>query len=202
MRTLKGTKRGTTLLVLGGVAGGFLLGIPAGSSSVEVTKTSEYVELERQTNQLMEDVETAESKADTYRQDGEDLQKQVTTLTEKVKAQEDLQKTVDDLTSQVSSLTSERDSYQAQLTDAQAQLTEAQTQLASNQASSNAADTSSSTVYSSGGTTSGSSAESASNTYYKNCSAARAVGAAPIYAGQPGYRSGLDRDNDGVACEN
>ena len=37
--------------------------------------------------------------------------------------------------------------------------------------------------------------------YYPNCSAARAAGAAPIYAGQPGYRPGLDRDRDGVACE-
>jgi hypothetical protein len=37
--------------------------------------------------------------------------------------------------------------------------------------------------------------------YYPNCTAARAAGAAPIYAGQPGYRPGLDRDGDGVACE-
>lgn len=37
--------------------------------------------------------------------------------------------------------------------------------------------------------------------YYKNCDAARAAGAAPIYAGEPGYRSALDRDKDGVACE-
>jgi len=37
--------------------------------------------------------------------------------------------------------------------------------------------------------------------YYKNCSEAKAAGAAPIYAGQPGYRSALDRDHDGVACE-
>ena len=39
------------------------------------------------------------------------------------------------------------------------------------------------------------------DTYYGNCSEARAAGAAPIYAGQPGYRRGLDRDGDGVACE-
>ena len=32
-------------------------------------------------------------------------------------------------------------------------------------------------------------------------SAARAAVAAPVYAGQPGYGSHLDRDNDGVACE-
>lgn len=37
--------------------------------------------------------------------------------------------------------------------------------------------------------------------YYENCTAAREAGAAPIYRGEPGYRSGLDRDNDGVACE-
>lgn len=37
--------------------------------------------------------------------------------------------------------------------------------------------------------------------YYANCAAARAAGAAPLYRGSPGYRSGLDRDNDGVACE-
>ena len=37
--------------------------------------------------------------------------------------------------------------------------------------------------------------------YYANCSQARAAGAAPLYVGDPGYRPGLDRDGDGVACE-
>ncbi|MGW6448553.1 excalibur calcium-binding domain-containing protein [Lentzea sp. NPDC055074] len=37
--------------------------------------------------------------------------------------------------------------------------------------------------------------------YFANCAAAKAAGAAPLYRGQPGYRSALDRDNDGVACE-
>jgi len=37
--------------------------------------------------------------------------------------------------------------------------------------------------------------------YYANCTAAKAAGAAPLYAGQPGYRSALDRDGDGIACE-
>lgn len=39
------------------------------------------------------------------------------------------------------------------------------------------------------------------NVYYKNCSAARAAGAAPVYEGQPGYGRHLDRDGDGVGCE-
>lgn len=39
------------------------------------------------------------------------------------------------------------------------------------------------------------------NVYFKNCSEARAAGAAPIYRGEPGYRTALDRDGDGIACE-
>ncbi|HOZ05071.1 MAG TPA: excalibur calcium-binding domain-containing protein [Arenimonas sp.] len=38
-------------------------------------------------------------------------------------------------------------------------------------------------------------------TYYPNCAAVRAAGAAPLRRGEPGYASHLDRDNDGVACE-
>lgn len=37
---------------------------------------------------------------------------------------------------------------------------------------------------------------------FANCAAARAAGAAPLYAGSPGYAPKLDRDGDGVACEN
>jgi endonuclease YncB( thermonuclease family) len=38
-------------------------------------------------------------------------------------------------------------------------------------------------------------------TYYANCAAVRAAGAAPLYSWQPGYRPALDGDSDGVACE-
>ena len=40
-----------------------------------------------------------------------------------------------------------------------------------------------------------------SQPFYQNCDEARAAGAAPIRRGEPGYRPALDRDNDGVACE-
>jgi hypothetical protein len=43
--------------------------------------------------------------------------------------------------------------------------------------------------------------KSASRVSYRNCSEARAAGAAPIMRGEPGYGGHLDRDNDGVACE-
>lgn len=37
--------------------------------------------------------------------------------------------------------------------------------------------------------------------YYANCTAARAAGAAPVHAGDPGYSTKLDRDHDGTGCE-
>lgn len=40
-----------------------------------------------------------------------------------------------------------------------------------------------------------------SSIYYGRCADARAAGVAPIYAGEPGYREGLDADGDGIACE-
>jgi len=36
---------------------------------------------------------------------------------------------------------------------------------------------------------------------FRNCTEARAAGAAPVYAGSPGYGPHLDRDGDGVGCE-
>lgn len=43
--------------------------------------------------------------------------------------------------------------------------------------------------------------QSGTSVYYKNCTEARNAGVTPIYRGQPGYASHLDRDNDGIACE-
>ncbi|WP_308368769.1 excalibur calcium-binding domain-containing protein [Streptomyces sp. ISL-36] len=52
-----------------------------------------------------------------------------------------------------------------------------------------------------GSATGGSTSGGGDSTYYKNCSAARAAGAAPVHRGDPGYGSHLDRDGDGVGCE-
>ena len=37
--------------------------------------------------------------------------------------------------------------------------------------------------------------------YYASCDDAEAAGVAPISKGQPGYRTGLDRNGNGIACE-
>lgn len=41
----------------------------------------------------------------------------------------------------------------------------------------------------------------ASYRYYPSCAAAHADGIYSIVRGEPGYRSRLDRDGDGLACE-
>ncbi|WP_158983877.1 excalibur calcium-binding domain-containing protein [Lysobacter panacisoli] len=40
-----------------------------------------------------------------------------------------------------------------------------------------------------------------SGTSFRNCTHARAAGAAPVRRGDPGYGPHLDRDGDGVGCE-
>ena len=37
--------------------------------------------------------------------------------------------------------------------------------------------------------------------WYAGCNEVRAAGKAPLYAGQPGYREGMDGDGDSIACE-
>ena len=37
--------------------------------------------------------------------------------------------------------------------------------------------------------------------FYANCDDAKAAGAATMYKGDPGYRPELDRDKDGIACD-
>lgn len=44
-------------------------------------------------------------------------------------------------------------------------------------------------------------APATSAVYYENCTAVKNAGKAPLYQGQPGYRSALDADHDGIACE-
>ncbi|WP_288008037.1 thermonuclease family protein [Kyrpidia sp.] len=55
------------------------------------------------------------------------------------------------------------------------------------------------------GNTAGSSApapnDNTASVYYRNCAQVRAAGKAPLHRGDPGYRTQLDRDGDGIACE-
>jgi hypothetical protein len=37
--------------------------------------------------------------------------------------------------------------------------------------------------------------------HYSGCNVVRALGKAPLYSDQPGYRADMDGDGDGIACE-
>jgi micrococcal nuclease len=50
-------------------------------------------------------------------------------------------------------------------------------------------------------TTAPAATDSAGAVYYSSCAQVRAAGKAPLLRGQPGYRSGLDGDHNGVACQ-
>lgn len=50
-------------------------------------------------------------------------------------------------------------------------------------------------------TASASPSQSSADVYYANCDAVRAARAAPIHRNDPGYRSELDGDGDGIGCE-
>ena len=50
-------------------------------------------------------------------------------------------------------------------------------------------------------TTAPQAADGGGSVYYDTCADARAAGDTPLYRGDPGYDSHLDRDRDGVACE-
>lgn len=54
---------------------------------------------------------------------------------------------------------------------------------------------------SSGRKAAGSGSAGAGSVHFKNCTAARDAGAAPVRRGDAGYASHLDRDGDGVGCE-
>ena len=47
----------------------------------------------------------------------------------------------------------------------------------------------------------GSTSKQPGGPYYANCAAVRSAGKAPLHSGDPGYRSELDGDDDGLACE-
>lgn len=200
MKSLKGTRLGKALATIGLLTAGIIVGTSAsGIADSDVTKTTEYMEVEQQVETQREATKLAQAEADSATRQLNDLQEQYDELTAEAQQLQDQSDKVNDLTSQVSSLTSERDSCQSQLADTQSQLAEAQS--AANSSGGTASETIANSPSGTSTDTESNSGSTSTQTYYQNCSAARAAGAAPLYSGEPGYRAGLDRDHDGVACE-
>ena len=191
------------------VALGLLFGYGIHSQG-DVTDSPQFRQLQTRSAAVEQDLNSA-------RQELKDLRNEKSTLEQKVKAQKSNSKRVSELSTQISTLTSERDSCKSQLDNAKqasqnSQRSSAVTQTfggsgtegdsgTSSGAGASGASGASGGSDSSGGSGYGTDRSSGGSAYYPNCKAARAAGAAPLYRGQPGYRPGLDRDNDGVACE-
>ncbi|CEG23949.1 Chromosome partition protein Smc [Planococcus massiliensis] len=111
------------------------------------------------------------------------------------KEKEELTAKITSLEEQVANAESVTVALESEVEDLKSQAKAQSVSVAAAAASSSAGSSNSSS--SSGETASA----AASPVSYKNCSAVRAAGAAPIYKGDPGYGSHLDRDGDGIGCE-
>ena len=102
------------------------------------------------------------------------------------------------------------DNEQAQLHAAAAAAAAAAAQQAANEQAANAAraiaaqasaDQASAAASAAQASAAQQSAAQSASVYYPDCAAVVAAGAAPLYRGSPGYRSDLDSNGNGIACE-
>lgn len=185
----------------------FILGATFGSNDSSAQALSEEKQHSEKLTQQMNDLTKK----------NEDLQKKYDELSTKLASintnSDDDQKEISSLKDQISTLTADKDALAEQLKTEQANSENLKQQLesAKSQPVASAPDSSVSSFSDSNSSSSSSNDSnqsepdsgnsSNSNVYYKNCTAARAAGAAPLRTGDPGYAPHLDRDGDGLACE-
>ena len=118
------------------------------------------------------------------------LRSDLNSVQSQAQANEEENERLSELSKQLDDQKAKQDQRQAELDARQSELDRKQSELDARDSASTYQQSVPSQSYSSTG-----------GAFYKNCDAARAAGAAPLYAGQPGYRSKLDADGDGIACE-
>ena len=133
-------------------------------------------------------------KIDALQSDLDSVQSQAQANKEESDRLSELSKQLEDQKTQQDQRQTELDARQSELDARQSELDRKQTELDARDSASTYPQSTPSQSYSQ-------SYPSTGGAFYKNCDAARAAGAAPLYAGQPGYRSKLDADGDGIACE-
>ncbi|MFT3944547.1 MAG: excalibur calcium-binding domain-containing protein [Ancrocorticia sp.] len=181
---------------------GIVIGTSGGNSPADST---EYKELDASYNAVQSDLKSVKTSIAQLEQD---IEKKDSTIKELEASKKTLEaersKWIDqsasakekeskiaELDGKIATLTSERDTCQASLASTSA-------------AAGSSTTTSEESSESNSSTPQGfvdPAPEPAQNVYYKNCSEVRAAGAAPLYAGDPGYAKHLDGDGDGIACE-
>lgn len=124
--------------------------------------------------------------------DNQELKNQVAALESEMEQEASDEEYIVSLAEENETLTEQISNLESTNTELQDEVDGLETELAS--AQSNAASVSSPPSSASGSTSS-----SSNTVYYENCSEARLAGAAPVYEGDPGYASHLNRD--GFGCE-
>ncbi|WP_117161255.1 excalibur calcium-binding domain-containing protein [Paraliobacillus sp. X-1268] len=139
-----------------------------------ITEKKEITDKKNELEKQLEDLTASKSDIEDQLDEAE---KQYSALNEQVESDKELESEIEDLNVRIDELESENSSLQSNI------------------------DTQSTSVSSNSSDNSSSNATSNTSAYYENCTAAREAGAAPVYEGDPGYASHLDRDGDGVGCE-
>lgn len=147
-------------------------------------KDSQIASLEEKISNLQKENDDLRPYKDSYDEKKDELDKQKKNQDQK---ESNLDQRQDELNQKASELNQKSADLDKRSSDLDARESEIQSQSSSPQPSSGHSGNSDST--------------STGGAYYKNCAAARRAGAAPLYRGQPGYRSALDADGDGIACE-
>lgn len=186
--------------VLGvGVGGASGAGTAAELADVQVARdaaVTQAADLESELDVLREESEAAIADAEARADDAEGR-------VEQALADADAQlSTAEKMASEAESAAAEVEERARQLTELESELAtrEAAVQVAERSASAQAT-TTSPAPSTSAAQAPATQAPAPTTVYYKNCTAAREAGAAPVYRNDPGYGSHLDRDNDGVGCE-
>ncbi|WP_236023816.1 DUF4236 domain-containing protein [Bifidobacterium miconis] len=178
------------------------IGFAAGGTPVDPTTTTQYKELQQQLTSQQEKTKDVQSQLDELTKKVGDLDALQKQLDQQKSEQEETQKKLDEQQKTQEQKQSELDQREKNIAQREAekkqkeqeaiQAAQQQEQQQSEQS------TQQTTTEQSQSTTT---PQQSTNVHYANCSAVRAAGKAPLYKGEPGYSSKLDRDGDGVACE-
>ncbi|WZH38946.1 MAG: excalibur calcium-binding domain-containing protein [Microbacterium enclense] len=170
----RGVTRRTGAIVAGAT---LLVGLVVGAASSGAGTQAELGALKAQISSLQSDVADAQTAAE----------ESVGTLASATAASDAMTKERDSARARVTELEAAATAAQAELDARAATIADLQGRVAAQDAAPPAGEVSV--------------PDAPKSVYYKNCTAAREAGAAPVHRGDPGYGSHLDRDGDGIGCE-
>ena len=170
----------------------FVLGISAGGITADPTNSTQYKELQAQLVEERKESAEIQQRLDELSGQVDSLDEQRTQIEQQQAELDKKQAELDEQKTQQEQTQKDQDKRQSDLDAREANIAQREQEKQRKQQE---------TIQAAQQQTHPTAPQTQQNVYFKNCSEVRAAGAAPIYRGQPGYSSKLDRDGDGVACE-